>query len=879
MQLEFKSTYQEKLFRTLTRELSGIGYRGDLLQQEYSFQDWFSPSNDSRLAPAAAFGRTPVSYDSACAVVVLANGRSGPELLRDFRALGAPIAFEVHEDRVVEWLVSLEPGYDDQRSVIPAEALHRIFEDKRSMWRPEAVMRAKNIGLPVATQMDLVFDLGLIPALEGHIRTKLDPLLRNVLADARRDYIRRSANSLDPRALFRLAVWSLAGKVFHDRGVAPFSEFSADTDPDDVLSAVANYYSEHHPLPLLKSTRRIVHERTWTKLDFSNLSVDVLAYVWLNTLVTKKVRDSLGIHQTPRSVARFVIDRLPIEAAVETKRSILEPCCGSATFLIAALNRLRDIIPEHRPKQRHEAIKKLLVGYEVDPFALEISRLSLTLADFPNPNGWQLNEADVFASQSFDHAVAQAAVVVCNPPFGDFAEKDRENYELSQVHKPAELLRRVLTRLPRESNLGFVLPWRFQDGQAYRDVRSALVERWESIEIVNLPEVAFPTADQETLLLIATNPKLSRQTLTSVTHRRITRREWPQFEARAYDGRADRGRTTSEEARSILAVRELASVWERLSQAPRLSKYGEVHQGIQWNKNMREDGAETGNRARLVVDVPREGYREGFPPKSQWCQFQAPSTKFLSVHKEDRLYNAFDHDWNAPKVFVNAIRKSRGHWPLAAFADERPLICYQNLTGIWPRKPELLYVIEAVLNGPVANAYVATNEAKRHVRISTLEAVPMPNMRALDAERLRRLTNEYRHLASGTADEAQKASVVLREIDALVLEGYGLPQSLELELLHWFDGHERAVPMAFLRYFAPHADVGISLRDYVAVETRWSELNERRLDLIERLLGQEISSDEAAELDRLQILADVKLRPLLQSATKRLDVENVSTER
>ena len=39
------------------------------------------------------------------------------------------------------------------------------------------------------------------------------------------------------------------------------------------------------------------------------------------------------------------------------------------------------------------------VASRADPFALEIARLSLTLADVPNPNGWALTEADMFSGR------------------------------------------------------------------------------------------------------------------------------------------------------------------------------------------------------------------------------------------------------------------------------------------------------------------------------------------------------------------------------------------------------------------------------------------------------------------------------------------------
>jgi len=50
------------------------------------------------------------------------------------------------------------------------------------------------------------------------------------------------------------------------------------------------------------------------------------------------------------------------------------------------------------PRQRHDFLREHLRGCDTDPFALEIARLSLTLADIPNENGWVLEQANMFAS-------------------------------------------------------------------------------------------------------------------------------------------------------------------------------------------------------------------------------------------------------------------------------------------------------------------------------------------------------------------------------------------------------------------------------------------------------------------------------------------------
>ena len=54
---------------------------------------------------------------------------------------------------------------------------------------------------------------------------------------------------------------------------------------------------------------------------------------------------------------------------------------------------LSELLPANWREPRRDYLRKRLRGVESDPFALEIARLSLTLADVPNPNGWALAEA------------------------------------------------------------------------------------------------------------------------------------------------------------------------------------------------------------------------------------------------------------------------------------------------------------------------------------------------------------------------------------------------------------------------------------------------------------------------------------------------------
>ena len=86
------------------------------------------------------------------------------------------------------------------------------------------------------------------------------------------------------------------------------------------------------------------------------------------------------------------------EIAVGDRR-VFEPACGHAAFLISAMRLLTNLLPPNWQEPRRDYLRRRLHGLEIDSFALEIARLSLTLADVPNPNGWALTEGDMFLAR------------------------------------------------------------------------------------------------------------------------------------------------------------------------------------------------------------------------------------------------------------------------------------------------------------------------------------------------------------------------------------------------------------------------------------------------------------------------------------------------
>ncbi|MGA8810053.1 MAG: N-6 DNA methylase [Thermoanaerobaculia bacterium] len=795
--------------------LQALGYRGPLLEENYAFPDWFDQQQE-RITVAAAFGQTPISYESACVGIIRANGASRQDLVNGFRSLGAPILLEIDDRQIREWAVSRVANRHELIATFDADEVDVAFAQRAHDWKPATLLRAKNIGSFGWERQANLFS-GLVPELEGQIQAQLDPLLRRTLAETRDAHVAATGRQPDAEHLFKLVFWTLTAKVFRDRKVQGFSTLSAD--PDAILAAVARQYRATPPRLLTKEARLTAANLIWQDLDFRNLSVEVLSQIWSTTLVDVDTRRRLGIHRTPRTLVRYIIERVPFSPSGDDQRIVFEPCCGSAAFLIGAMHALRQNLFGASSTERHKYFVNHLAGVEYDPFGAEISALALTLADFPNPNGWKVKTADVFAPGTMTDELRSAGVVLCNQPFEDFTPQERGAYQLVSIKKPAELLHRVLDDLHPDGVLGFVLPVNAIDGQSYAGVRERLAQRFASLEFTVLPDKAFE-ADAEVALLIATEP--IPHDVTQVAYRRVKDdlASWQAFDREHRVSAESSANYRSADARNGFRIPDLPEVWSYLLHYKTLGEVAAVHRGVEWNLPLDPSEKGPGYKDILVRPRPAPGYRLGVPPKAKFNLFERPQLAYLSAKAEHHRGNAWQRDWGRRKAILNKTTKSRGNWRIAAFADQEGLTCYQTFIGVWPKTADYDEVIlAAILNSPIANAFVATREGKTDITLEILRLIPMPILLDPQREKLGELVGRY--IASltppllGGEFDADGPERLLKEIDAVILDGYRMPPRLEREVLDFFAGEQRPVSHSFSDYFPTDFKVFLSLSEYL----------------------------------------------------------------
>ena len=680
--------------------LTALGYRGALLEKNYSFPDWFA-RQETRTLDVAAFGQVPASYESACIGVAQANGLRELALVNAFRAFGAPLLLEIDDDEVREWGVSRTADNHTLIGRYRASNLADVIAKRARDWTPQTLLRAKNIvAFKWADQLGLF--AGLIPELESQIHEKLDPLLRDTVSRTSAAYVESTGKTPGHKALFRLVFWMLTAKVFRDRRRSGFATLSGNAD--DALTAVATHYNTDLPKLLNRESREAAAAGVWRELDFRNLSVEVLAHTWSRTLVDRDTRQRLGIHRTPRAIVRYIVERIPFPLVEDDDRIVFEPCSGSAAFLVGALNFLKSNLLLAAPEERHKYFLRHLAGMEYDAFGAEISTLALTLADFPNQNGWNITQADVFAPHAMTRSLNRAGVVLCNPPFESFSAADRFRYQTSEVRKPAELLKRVLADLHPSGVLGFVMPYSIVDGRAYANTRKLLAKRFDSLELTVLPERSFEDSDADIAVLIAKEP--IPHSTTRVAFRRVhdDPRAWKQFAHEHIVSSDYTENVNIERASKGLVLADLPELWSFLSDYRQLGDIADIHRGVEWRSRIAA--------GRHVRSEPTEGYRLGVAPKTKFDAFQVPRLQYLNVMPNEQRRNSWKkYNWSLPKAIVPKARVSRQRWRMVAFADGQGVVCHHTFCGVWPKASGYDEdLLAAILNGPVANAFVATHE-------------------------------------------------------------------------------------------------------------------------------------------------------------------------
>lgn len=660
--------------------------------------------------------------------------------------------------------------------------------------------------------------------------------------------------------LLKAVFWLVSAKILKDKRVPSFDDIVI-TNVEEVFSRLAKHYGTTSFQPGSRQNLAALEESARIISQFSSLALtttESLGYVYENTLISKETRASLGTHCTPPYLVDYVVGHLAdwIAEIPENERSVFEPACGHAAFLVAAMRLLAQLLPHEKaiPSRRGPYLRSRLHGTDRDPFALELARLSLTLSDIPNPNGWDLRVEDMFVGDKLAEQTRGKSIFLANPPFENFKDSELNAYSETNtnmvVNKAAEMLRRTLPQLQPGSVLGVVIPQTILHGRFAEEVRRYLVEHFELREVSLFPDKVFKFSDTESAILLGRRRLENSRRHTRLMFRRIRERQMPRFRE-CYDAPGSRIVEQDRFNANVcwdLRVPDLEEVWLALQDNPKASDFADLMQGLAYKGKDLPPGVITYSEDRF------SGARQGFLRfENDPHIHQVPRLFWMNLTDEAILHKRSGTTVDVPQILVNYAPVSRGPWRLKAFIDRRGRPAASRFITARPKFCSL-EVLWSLLNSPVANAFVYTHSGKRDNLVSDMRRIPMPLGKAFGE--IEAAVQNYLNAAMSNAAPDRLYKLILI-VDAAVLRQYSLPTQLEGALLSLFTGWNRVgVPFKQDCYFPPELTHPMKFPDFVDYESNWPSTNRRRGKLIAREVDGTITGDEAIELAGLQAYAD-----------------------
>ncbi|TWU07828.1 HsdM family class I SAM-dependent methyltransferase [Stieleria varia] len=841
---------------TVKTQLVACGYRPDWLRHDYRFRD------DQTVKPLVGFAQLPFDARSSCIAVLESEGDPRREV-EQCRATGAPLVFVCTDNSLLWWTQGV--GKAQFKESISEDRVEEFFKDRKDDFSPNAIYRAKTWGR-FRSEFQLSFvDAGLMPLVEEEVGTSLERLIERNVTTTKSRLGWDAISEQQGHWLLKSVFWLVSAKILRDKEVPNFEQLDL-LDVDAVFAALAGHYGT----PAIPISSKAKHNAIALVAQdiarFSNLAMtttEALAYVYENTLISKATRAELGTHSTPAYLVDYIVGHLSdwIQEIPEENRSVFEPACGHAAFLVSAMRLLTELLPENKatPGRRRQYLRKRIHGLDKDAFALELARLALTLTDLPNPDGWDLEAEDMFLTDDIETQAKSSTIVLANPPFENFSETELQHYAARgappTVHnKAVEMLRRTLANMQPGSVFGFVMPQSMLHGRFARDVRKSMLEDFELREISLFADNVFSFADVESAVLIGRRTARAKASSSKVLFQRVREWEMDRFRS-AYESSNPKHVPQTrfvEDNEWDMRVPDLEEVWSHLAENVAIAKLATMGKGLEYKGKFLEKGSETISIEPFGQSV--QGFAKFSPPDV--ALHSLPTMYFMSLDEQVIRRPQTGTTTCTPQLLVNYAPVSRGPWRLKALLDEKGHPVTSRFITVRSEKLSL-QAVWAILNSPIANAFAFSYLGKRDNIVGVMRKIPMPS--TSDFAAVHAAVDRY--FDAARSDESAKITQqLLAEVDAAVLRQYNLPIDLEYQLLSLFDGWDRLGVPFKQSVLLPKSLAGkVRFSDFVRYEKDWRKTNRRRGHLIDKKIDETITKDERMELEGLQAYAEYYL--------------------
>jgi len=269
-------------------------------------------------------------------------------------------------------------------------------------------------------------------------------------------------------------------------------------------SAFANYMKDASFLiPTPKLLQKVFDLISKLNLEDKDIKGDLYEYL-LSKLATAGTN---GQFRTPRHIIKMMVELMLKDAKVDENFNIYDPACGTAGFLINAIEYLRE--------QRSKIVEELNVtefeglfhGNDFDISMARIASMNMMLHSISSAN---ISNEDALAK--FDASQEENYnLVLANPPFKgslDYDEVAKPILDVAKTKKTELLfLSLILKSLKVGGRTAVIIPdgVLFGSTKAHKEIRAEIVSNQQLDAIISMPSGVFkPYAGVSTAIIIFT---------------------------------------------------------------------------------------------------------------------------------------------------------------------------------------------------------------------------------------------------------------------------------------------------------------------------------------------------------------------------------------
>ncbi len=244
------------------------------------------------------------------------------------------------------------------------------------------------------------------------------------------------------------------------------------------------------------------------EIDFnSSKEHHVFNAIYEDILQGLAAKKDTGEFYTPRAVTQFLVDMVNPQLG----EKITDPACGTAGFLVCAIEHLKKQVKTIADKQ---TLQETVTGSELKPLPFMLSVVNLITHDIAVP---QITNGDSLSREY--NSIRQkdrVDIIVANPPFGGVVGDGMEtNFPLNyRTKESADLFLILFIQLLKDGGrAGIVLPDGSLTGDGVKQrVRQKLLEDCNVHTIVRLPQSVFaPYATVNTNLIFFEKGKPTKE--------------------------------------------------------------------------------------------------------------------------------------------------------------------------------------------------------------------------------------------------------------------------------------------------------------------------------------------------------------------------------